>query len=59
MPGTPGHRHTGGAPHVSDAMRRLRADTPYDGASTMPMTQRTVGGNTYGQLVTNTQEGTR
>lgn len=37
MPREPGPRHTGDAPHASDAVRCHAADTPYDDA-TWPMT---------------------
>lgn len=33
MPGTPGSRLTGGAPHVSDAQFTCRRDTPTPGSA--------------------------
>jgi hypothetical protein len=59
MPGTPGLRLTGAAPHASDASAARRCATPYDSAYSLPMTSGTVGGPTYGQVVTISQEGTR
>lgn len=50
MPGTPGPRHTGGAPHASDRLRQSDGDTPYDDASSLPMASRSVGATAYIQL---------
>ena len=47
MPGTPGPRLTGDDVHASDAHLSRGRDTPYDSASSLPMTNRTVGGSPY------------
>lgn len=47
MPGEPGHRHTGDAPHASDPCRRGGGDTPYDDARALLMTHVVVGATTY------------
>jgi hypothetical protein len=50
MPGEPGPRHTGGAPHASDHPSHVAGDTPYDAAVSLPMTSRTVGVGSYLQV---------
>lgn len=47
MPGTPGSRHTGGAPHASDGPRRRSGGAPYDSTASLPMMNGDVGGRTY------------
>ena len=47
MPGEPGPRHTGGAPHASGPSGRGSGDTPYDETGGLPMTNGDVGGCTY------------
>lgn len=58
MPGEPGPRHIGDAPHASDAPVCCGGDTPYDGAVGQPMTRSqprsngrsVVGGPIYGEV---------
>ena len=51
MPGEPGPRQIGDAPHASDHARDGAADTPYGGAFAQPVTAwqepSIVGGSTY------------
>lgn len=58
MPGEPGARHNGDAPHASDPSGRGSGDTPYDETGGQPMTRSqprskrrsVVGGPTYGEV---------
>lgn len=47
MPGTPGHRRTGDAPHASHGPRRRSGGAPYNDSVSLPMISGTVGGRTY------------
>lgn len=47
MPGEPGPRLIGGAPHDSDYPRHHGADTPYNWTANVPTSTWTVGGTTY------------
>ena len=49
MPGTPGPRHPGGAPHASHPVRWCRADTPYETRSGVSTPAGTVGAAPYGE----------
>lgn len=60
MPGEPGPRYTGDAPHASDAPVRRGGDTPYGGTVGLPMTTLgTVGGRPYIDLSSRTRPGDR